>query len=70
MPLPKSQRPFNKIPILDMRKESFELLSRDVQEAPKNIQFIAVAVGYLLEVENKSLLLKTLCTSKTGLRDS
>jgi len=53
-----------------MRKESFELLSRDVQEAPKNIQFIAVAVGYLLEVENKSLLLKTLCTSKTGLRDS
>ena len=66
MPSSKSQRSLNKTPKLDMRKDSFELLPRAALEASENVQLIAVALGYLLEVEGKFLLLKKPCTSKTG----
>ena len=69
MPPSKSQRSLNKTSKLDMRKDSFELLSRAALEALENVERIAFVLGYLLEEEDKSLLLKTPCTSKTGLRD-
>lgn len=46
---------------------SFELLARAVQET--NMQPIAVALGYTLEMEGKSQLLKIPCILETGPRD-
>lgn len=46
-------------------KQSFELLVRIVQETPKTLQNIVITFGCLPEVEGKSLLLKTPCTSET-----
>lgn len=40
-----------------------------VRETPQTIQAVAVALAWFLEVDGKSLLLKTLFTSDTGSKE-
>lgn len=58
-----------KTPTPGMRKLSFEF-SSVVQENPKALTAIAVALDYYPEVDSKTLLLKTPCTSDPGPKGS
>lgn len=51
-----------------MRKLSFELLFRVIQETPKVLQIIAIGLWLFPRVESKCLLLKIPFTLDTGLR--
>lgn len=61
----KRQRLSNKNTKTRHEKHTFELLFMAVQETPQTLWAIVVATGYLQEVEGKSLMLKTSCTSET-----
>lgn len=64
----KNHRLSNKNPNASHRKSPFELLVRGLQETPKTTWVIVIALGFLPELEDKILLLKTLQTLNTGRR--
>lgn len=65
---PLSHRLYNKSPSTRHRNPLFELLVRGVQEILQRIQAPAMAFCCLLELEDKTQLLKTTHAWDTGLR--
>lgn len=62
MPSPRAKDQLPKKILKTRQEKPFELF-RDAQETIRILQTIAIALGFPLEVEEKSILLKTPCIS-------